>query len=194
MAQLVKNVAAASPLVSGGILAAPIATALPTDATTALNVAFKAFGYASEDGISPSGEGATRDEIRAWGGDVVLSVLTAKSIRKFTFTLIEVFNEETAKAVFGTANVTVTAAVSGSGSKLAIQDKGDEPALQRFVFDMMFGAKRMRVVIPNGQLVVTGERPYVDSDAMGYECEVTCLPDASGVRVYRYSQNDDPLP
>lgn len=194
MAQLVKNVAAASPLVSGGILAAPIATALPTDATTALNVAFKAFGYASEDGIAPSGEGASREEIKAWGGDVVLSVLTAKSIRKFTFTLIEVFNEETAKAVFGAANVTATAAVSGTGSKLAIQDKGDEPALQRFVFDMMYGAKRMRVVIPNGQLVITGEKPYVDGDAMGYECEVTCLPDSSGVRVYRYSQNDDPLP
>ena len=40
MAQNASNVAAAVPLVSGGILAAPKGTALPTDETTALNAAF----------------------------------------------------------------------------------------------------------------------------------------------------------
>lgn len=192
MAQTAANVAAASPLVSGGILAAPKGTALPTDETTALNAAFKAFGYASESGLEPSGDGASRKDIKAWGGDVVASVLESKSIRKFKFTLTEVFNADVAKTVFGAANVTVTAAVPGtSGTKLAIQDKGDEPAEQEYVFDMFYGGKKMRIVVPNGQLVVTAESPMVDTDLMGYECEITCLPDASGVRTYRYFANDD---
>ena len=49
----------------------------------------------------------------------------------------------------------------------------------------------MRVVVPNGQLVVTAESSMLDTDLMGYECELTCLPDASGVRTYRYYANDD---
>lgn len=191
MAQNAANVAAASPLVSGGILAAPKGTALPTDESTALNAAFKAFGYASDSGLEPSGDGASRKDIKAWGGDVVASVLESKSIRKFKFTLIEVFNAETAKLVFGTGNVTVTAATASTGTKLAIQDKGDEPALQEYVFDMFYGGKKMRVVVPNGQIVVTAESPMIDTDLMGYECEMTCLPDANGVRTYRYYANDD---
>lgn len=185
------NVAAASPLVSGGILAAPKGTALPTDEATALNAAFKAFGYASESGLEPSGDGASRKDIKAWGGDVVASVLESKSIRKFKFTLTEVFNADVAKTVFGAANVTVTAATTTAGTKLAIQDKGDEPAEQAYVFDMFYGGKKMRVVVPNGQLVVTAESPMVDTDLMGYECEITCLPDGAGVRTYRYFANDD---
>lgn len=191
MAQNAANVAAASPLVTGGILAAPKGTALPTDETVALNAAFKAFGYASESGLEPSGDGASRKDIKAWGGDVVASVLESKSIRKFKFTLVEVFNAETAKLAFGPGNVTVTAATSTTGTKLAILDKGDEPVEQEYVFDMFYGGKKMRIVVPVGQLSILSESPMVDSDLMGYECEITCLPDASGVRTYRYYANDD---
>ena len=56
----VKNVTAAKPKVGGAVYSAPLGTTLPTDATTALNVAFKALGYISEDGLknknSPSSE------------------------------------------------------------------------------------------------------------------------------------------
>lgn len=185
------NVAAGSPLVTGGILAAPKGTALPTDTTTALNAAFKAFGYAGEGGLEPTGEGASKKDIIAWGGDVVASVTESKAIRKFKFTLIEVFNAETAKFVFGDGNVTVTPAGGGSGTRLAIEDRGEEPADAALVFDMKYGGKRMRIVVPNGSVTVLSELAYVDSDVTGYECEVTCLPDEDGVRTYRYYQNDD---
>src|SRR5690242_15247284 len=189
MAQNAANVAAASPLVTGGILAAPKGTALPTDETVALNAAFKAFGYASESGLEPSGDGASRKDIKAWGGDVVASLLESKSIRKFKFTLVEVFNAETAKLAFGPGHVTVTAATLTTGTKLAILHKGDEPVEQEYVFDMFYGGKKMRIVVPVGQLSILSESPMVDSDLMGYECEITCLPDASGVRTYRYYAN-----
>lgn len=192
MAQNARNAAAASPDVAGGILWAPFAgTTLPTDATTALHANFKAFGYVGEGGVEPSGEGASRKDIRAWGGDVILNVLEAKSISRVKFPLLEIFNPEVAKFVFGPGNVAVTAATASEGTKITIQDKGEEPDPGIFVFEMRYGGKRMRYVVPNGQPSLAGERSWTDTDAMGHDIELTNLPDDSGVRIYRYLENDD---
>ena len=47
----VKNVTAAKPKIGGAVYSAPLGTTLPKDATTALDKAFKALGYISEDGL-----------------------------------------------------------------------------------------------------------------------------------------------
>ena len=52
----ITNVAAAKPSAQGGVYYAPLGTALPTDATTALAATYVPLGYVSEDGISPSRE------------------------------------------------------------------------------------------------------------------------------------------
>ena len=191
MAQLASNISAASPIATGGVLYAPKGTALPTDASAALNVAFKALGYVGEGGIEASGEGASYNDIIAWGGDIVASVLETKSITKYSFTLLEVFNEEVAKLVFGTTNVTVTAATALAGTKLAILDKGAEVPRGAFAFEMAYGGKKMRYVFPDAQLAVTGEGPLVHSDITNYAVEITAYPDSSGVRSYRYLENDN---
>lgn len=191
MAQLASNISAASPVATGGVLYAPKGTALPTDASAALNVAFKALGYVGEGGIEPSGEGASYNDIIAWGGDIVASVLETKSITKYSFTLLEVFNEEVAKLVFGAGNVTVTPATALAGTKLAILDKGAEVPRGAFAFEMAYGGKKMRYVFPDAQLAVTGEGPLTHSDITNYAVEITAYPDSSGVRSYRYLENDN---
>ena len=191
MAQLASNISAASPVATGGVLYAPKGTALPTDASAALNVAFKALGYIGEGGIEASGEGASYNDIIAWGGDIVASVLETKSITKYSFTLLEVFNEEVAKLVFGTTNVTVTPATPSAGTKLAILDKGAEVPRGAFAFEMAYGGKKMRYVFPDAQLAVTGEGPLTHSDITNYAVEITAYPDSSGVRSYRYLENDN---
>lgn len=191
MAQLASNISAASPIATGGVLYAPKGTALPTDASAALNVAFKALGYVGEGGIEPSGEGASYNDIIAWGGDIVASVLETKSITKYSFTLLEVFNEEVAKLVFGAGNVTVTPATALAGTKLAILDKGAEVPRGAFAFEMAYGGKKMRYVFPDAQLAVTGEGPLTHSDITNYAVEITAYPDSSGVRSYRYLENDN---
>lgn len=194
MAQTAANVSAASPVATGGALVAPKGTALATDATTALNAAFKALGYLGESGLEPAGEGAAYNDVRAWGGDIVTSVLTSKSVAKWKFKLLEVFGDEVNKFVFGTSNVTVTAATTSAGTKFAILDKGDEITRRAFAFDMKFGGKKLRVLAPDAQAAITAEGPYVDGEPAYYEVELTCYPDASGVRVYRYLENDNLVP
>lgn len=191
MAQKTVNVAAASPITTGGVLYAPIGTALPTNETTALNAAFKALGYIGEDGVSPSGDAASITDIASWGGDIVASVTETKSIDRLGFTLLEYLNADVNTLLYGATNVTVTAPAGADGTKLAIQSTGYEIPAQVYAFEMLFKGKKMRFVVPNGQLVITAERPLVHTDVAGYEVELTCLPNASGVRMYRYTANTD---
>lgn len=191
MAQTAQNVTAASPISTGGILVAPKGTALPTDTDTALNAAFVPLGYVGEGGIEPAGEGASYNDIKAWGGDIVTSVLETKSITKYSFTLLEVFGEEVAKLVFGAGNVTVTAATALAGTKLAILDKGDEIPRKSYIFEMAYGAKKLRYCFPDAQMAVVGEGPLVHNNITNYQVEITAYPNSSGVRSYRYLANDN---
>lgn len=192
MTQTAANVVAGSPLVTGGILVAPKGTALPTTEVIALNAAFKALGYAGESGLEATGDASSLKDITAWGGDTVATLTDTKSHTRFKFTLIEAMNTDVAKFVFGSGNVTVTAAVAGtSGTKIAALDKGDDIAIQAFVFDMKYQGKKARLAVPLGRANVTQELAWTDADITGYEIELTCLPDSSGVRVYRYYANDD---
>ena len=71
------NVTTGKPKVGGAIHRAPLGTELPTDATGALNVAFKEMGYVSEDGIANANSPDT-ESINAWGCDTVMVVQKGK--------------------------------------------------------------------------------------------------------------------
>ncbi len=184
-----KNVAAFKPDVGGGVLYAPAGTALPTDADTALDTAFVPLGYLSEDGIQPNRD-TSIDKVKAWGGDVVAALKTDDS-RSFVFTLYEVFSGDVEKFVYGADNVTVTAATTSEGTKLAIQDKATKPEDCVLVFEMKYEDKKRRVVIPLADSSVTSEGAYTDGGLGSYEITTEALKDDSGVRVYDYYSNDD---
>ena len=185
------KVAAGTPLVTGGILAAPLGSTLPTTADGSLDAAFKALGYAAEDGLVPSGDAASTTDIKAWGGAIVASLTDTPATKKYTFTLIEAFSRGVNEFVYGVGNVTFTAASGADGSRLVIEDKGTEPGSYVLAFELKYGNKKKRGIVPNGTVKILGERPYVDADVMGWECEVTALADADGVYVYWYLEDDD---
>lgn len=174
------KVSAGKPKAGGAIFRAPIGTTLPTDATTALGAAFVNLGYASDDGvandISPSSE-----DIKAWGGDTVLSIQTEKN-DKFTFTLIDSLNPDVLKTVFGDSNVSGTLAAG-----LTIKSNAQEQGASAWAIEMVLSDGTLkRVVIPNGIISELGEVSYKDDEAIGYEITVTATPDASGNTHYEY--------
>lgn len=186
-----KNVGARKPMVGGGVYYVAGTTALPTDATTALDptIIEGALGYISEEGIQPTRE-TNVEKVKAWGGDIVAALLNDESA-SFEFTLLETFRENVAKFVYGAGNVTVTAPTTDAGTKLNILDKGGKPEQGVFVFDMKHGNKRERVVVPVGDPVITGEEPWTDGGLSAYTVEVEAIKDDEGTRIYRYMENDD---
>jgi len=174
------QVSAGKPKIGGAVFRAATGTALPTDAVTTLNTAFKDLGYCSEDGVTNSNSPSTTD-IRAWGGD---RVLTTQDERPDTwqFTLIEALNEDVLKAVYGSGNVTGTLA---AGLAVAVDSSEAEEA--SWVIDMILrNDTAKRVVIPCGKITEIGEITYADSDAIGYEITITAIPDESGNTHYEY--------
>lgn len=176
----VQNVTAAKPKIGGAIYSAPLGTALPEDATTKLNVAFKALGYVSEDGLTNENTAET-ENLKAWGGDIVDTVQTEKS-DTFTYTLIESLNVDVLKEIYGSDNVTgdVTTGIT-------IKANAKELEQHCVVIEMILkGGILKRIVIPNGKVTEVGEITYTDSEMVGYETTLNAFPDVNGNTHYEY--------
>lgn len=161
-------------MTGGAVYVAPVGTTLPTTAAATLDDAFKALGYISEDGVTNSQE-RTSENIKAWGGDIVLSPQTEK-VDTFAMTFIESLNATVLEQFYGEDNV------SGDlSSGLTIKANAEELGRNAWVIDMlMTDGYKKRVVIPNGQITETGEITYADNSAVGYEVTITGFPGTDG--------------
>jgi len=183
----VANVVAALPVVTGGVSAAALGTALPTSLSTSLNVSFKALGFVGDAGLSNTVT-RTTDNTKAWGGNTVATIQSDYS-DVYTFTFLETLNSDVAKTVWGDANVTVTPATSTTGTLLAILHNVTPVVAKSFVFDMFSGSAKRRIVVPIGNLALSGDVTYVHSAIVSYPVTVTALPDASGNTAYEYTDD-----
>ena len=175
----VANVSTGKPKVAGAVFRAPLGTALPTDAVTALNEAFVELGYVSEDGVTNNNT-PDSDTVKAWGGATVL-VVQNEMTDEWTLTLIESLNPNVLKAVYGDARVTV------ADGTITVQATADQRTDAEYVIDMiMKGGAMKRVVIPNGSMSELGEIVYKDDEPIGYELTLNALPDTNGVQHYEY--------
>lgn len=180
MANNSANVSTGKPRAAGAIFTAPIATALPTDATTSLDAAFQGLGYVSEDGLVNTIE-SDSESIVAWGGDTVLTTQTSRE-ESFAFTFIET-NEHVLKEVYGEDNVSVSA----DGDITVIHSAVDRTP-RRYVFEIaLTGGRVKRIVVPRAQVSEVGDVTYADGEAIGYEVTLTALPEgAEGVTAVEY--------
>ena len=173
-------VTTAKPKVGGSIYSAPAGTALPTDATSALDKKFVSLGYISEDGLenenSPESE-----NVKAWGGDIVHSSLTEKP-DTFNYTLIEALNLNVLKEIYGADNV------SGDlKTGITIKANSKELASHCVVVDMILkDGTFKRIVIPQGKVTSIGTISYKDAETVGYQTTLTAFPNAEGDTHYEY--------
>lgn len=161
------------PKIGGAVSVAPLGTKLPTDALTELSSEFNNLGYISEDGLANENSPET-ENIKAWGGDVVLVTQTDKE-DTFGFKLIEALNVAVLKFIYGADNV------SGdldTGIKVKANSKELESV--SIVVDMVVQNALKRIVIPNAKITEVAEIEYKDDDAVGYDVTVQAVPNTDG--------------
>lgn len=180
MANTATNVTAGKPKVGGAISVAVLGTTLPTDASTALAAGFTSLGYCSEDGLTNANTRSSTD-IKAWGGDIVLSVQDEKT-DTFSFTLIEALNVDVLKQFYGASNVSGTLATG-----ITVNVNSNELTEQSWVIEMvMRGNAVKRIVIPAGKITATEDISYTDNEVSGLGITITAYPDSSGNTHYEY--------
>lgn len=187
MANNAGNVVVGKPALAGGVLVAPVGSTLPTDEAAALDAAFVASGYATDDGVSRT-EDRNNDTVTGWGGDTIAAIQKSLGVT-FKFSFAEYLNALTQKSIYGDANVTATAATTSSGAKLAIQVTSAPAPHKAWVFEIVSGVKKVRIVLPDAQVTDTDDVSYKDDEIAARGVTLTCFPDSSGVYVYEYTND-----
>lgn len=174
------KVTSSKPSIGGAVWVAPIGTAIPQDAKTALNAEYKSLGYCSDDGLTNSNSPET-DNQKAWGGDIVLVLQTGKE-DTFQFKLIESLNIDVLKTVYGQDNVT-----GDLETGLKIASRNDEPEQFIWVFEMILkGNVLKRIVVPCAAITEIGDIVYKDDESIGYECTISAVADETGATHYEH--------
>ena len=179
MGNSVDNVAVGKPKVTGSVFSAPKGTALPTDATTALDEAYKCLGYSSDSGLVNSNSPSSTN-IKAWGGDVV-AVLASEKPDTFKHTLIEAQNVDALKLVYGADNVT-----GDLDTGITIKANNNVHDENVLVYEIIQNGVAKRIVVPKGIVTAVGDITYSDSGVIGYETTISALPDSAGNTHYEY--------
>lgn len=154
---------------TGGVNFAPVATALPADATTALGVGFLEVGYLTEAGVTQS-EGETSTKIKAWQGGDVVRILTTEHALTFQFEMME--TNPNSLGLFYGDNYTAGTVEIKSGVK----------PHHAFVIEVRDGDSHVRIAIADAQITERGDIVYVNSDAVSYPVTIECFADAGGVK------------
>ena len=168
------NVSTGKPKIGGAIFLAPKSTAVPTDATTALDGAFVNLGYVSEDGLTNSIATDTND-IKAWGGSTVLTEQTSYK-ETFNFGLIET-KEASLAAYYGAENVEV----DGSGNITVHHNSKTLEEGVAVVETVLSDGRVKRTVIPHAKMSDrSGDVTLTDGDAITYPIVWDTTPDTNG--------------
>lgn len=182
MSNTATNVSAGKPKIGGAIFRAPVGTALPTNASATLDVAFVGLGFVSDAGLT-NGSGITTNSVRSWGGEIVLTTQESRA-DTFMMQLIESLNENVLKVFHGDSNVTGSLATG-----ITVTANSKDLGTYSYIIDMIMRDNAVkRIVIPIAQISETGDVVYSDNDVVAYPITLSAQPDSSGNNHYEYIQ------
>jgi hypothetical protein len=184
LTSLVGEVAAPYPKVTGGVLKAPLGTALPTDATSALDPGFITLGRVSVDGVDKTEE-RPNTEVNDWGGDLI-AILQDKYGITLKFKLLQVMNADVQKAAHGDSNVTVTPPTSTKGTLITTKLNALLMDYASWVIDAFYLKMNMRLVVPNGRITTIGPQKWVHKELAMYDLTLRPFPDTYNNHAYEY--------
>ncbi len=170
--------------VTGGVLAGPPTAPLPTSASAEIDASITPLGYVSEDGLEAQGERSV-NTIKDWNADVIAQLQTEHSTR-FSLTLYGAWDPDVLKEVFGASNVVVTPATPTSGRLITVSETGAVLPRRTWIFDMLNGEKKLRIVVPNAKVTEVQERSFVAGELAGFQVTVEGFKDANGKKSIRY--------
>lgn len=172
--------------VTGAILSAPYGTALPATVVATLNAAFVDSGYVDEDGVTLTPDRSTTS-IKDWSRAEVRRVLD-EFTAEIGWVHLEL-SEEALYNYFGDDNVAVTAATVSTGKRMIAKLNASDMPEKSWVFQIKDGDKKIRIVVPRGQVSTQGEITLVTNDAVKLPVTLACLPDANGDSVIIYTDD-----
>lgn len=174
-------VGAPDQLTTGAILSAPLGSELPESPLETPDPAFTSSGYVTNDGVKLTPERSTTD-ITDWSGALVRRILET-----FNGTLawghLET-NEESLKTYFGDDNVAVKVATLTSGTQITAALGAYEMPRKSWLFRIKDGARRVLIVVPDGQVTDQGEVSFTKTGAITWPVTLSTYPDAQGNNIY----------
>ena len=156
---------------TGAVNWAPLGTALPTDARTALPSTWKSGGYVNSDGVTLSLDQGTAS-IDDWSLGHIRQLLESFT-GTVTFTFVQT-DYDTLCMLFGEDNVTQTAATTTSGALIHVAIGPELPDPAAFTFNMKDGDQRIRLCLPNAQATLGGELVFRANEAIAWSVSLDC--------------------
>lgn len=160
---------------------AVLGSTAPTDTTTALAAAWKAFGLLSSDGATESRNQDSND-FYAWGNILVRNV-RSKHKRQIKVTALE-----DNLVVWGLVNPGSSAVTATSITTRTVKVPTSDIAA--YLLQTSDGSIIRRRVMPRGEVVEVGDVTFKDSDMQGFELTIDIYPDSAGILYYDIT--DDP--
>ena len=174
--------------IDGGVVFAGPAGVLPLpiSAATPLTAQWKALdlGTLSEDGLSISYTRSS-NKVKDFDGATYLTVQDDFA-DGFKATFLDVDNLNLLESVFGTANVTTSAATSSHGEQITIFHAPEQLPFQQAVITVRSGAKRKTYVAEVCQVSEIAEIKDVYNDATKYEVTWEVLRGSDGKFLKEY--------
>jgi hypothetical protein len=167
---------------TGELFLAPVATAMPTDTSTALPAAWKGFGYTTEDGVVLS-KSVEREGIPAWQSVTPVRYITTGLEFTAQTTLLQ-SNEDTIKLWLGSGDF------SGTAPDLKA-DMPVDPPTQQFavVIEWKDGDITSRLCILKAEVTETGDVSLARA-ATGFPITFGAIAPDSGTILATWMTND----